>query len=79
MKKFMLLYATVFAGIWIGYGMYAVITNQPSASTVLVYGIGYSVVVFAASMFSYWLMKHYKKVDAMAKQMGNKKMRRVKE
>lgn len=73
MKKFLLFYASVFACIWTGYGVYAVITNQPSASTVLIYGLAYSVFIFAASWFSSWLMKHYKKVDAMAKEMTFKK------
>lgn len=73
MKKFFLIYASVFACIWTGYGLYAVITKQPHANTVLIYGLAYSVLVFLASWFAHWLMNHYKKVDAMAEEMRPKK------
>ncbi|GAB3798265.1 hypothetical protein [Virgibacillus kimchii] len=73
MKKFLIIYASVFALIWIGYGLYAVITGSPSANLVLGFGIAFSIIIFAASWFSYWLMGHYKRVDHMAKEILTKK------
>ncbi len=72
MKKFFLIYASVFALIWTGYGLYAVLAGKPSANLILGFGIGFSVFIFAASWFSYWLMGHYKKVDKMAKEILSK-------
>lgn len=73
LKRFFITYATVFALIWIGYGLFSVVTGKPSASLILGYGIAFSIVIFAASWFSYWLMGHYKKVDQMAKEILTKK------
>lgn len=72
-KKFLFIYASVFSVIWIGYGIYAMLTNQPSAGLVLSFGLAFSVVVFAASWFSTWLMGHYKKIDSMAKNIIGEK------
>lgn len=69
MKKFLLIYAMVFSFIWTGYGLYAVITHQPSAGLILSIGVAFSVVIFAASWFSSWLMGHYKRIDMMAKKI----------
>lgn len=68
MKKFFFIYASVFACIWTGYGLYAVITSQPHANTVLIYGLAYSAFIFATSWFCYWLMGHYKRIDKMAEE-----------
>lgn len=73
MKKFFIIYASIFALIWTSYGLFAVITGKPSANLILGYGIAFSIVIFAASWFSYWLMDHYKKVDRMAKEVLTKK------
>ncbi|MFD2761119.1 hypothetical protein [Lentibacillus juripiscarius] len=72
MKKFFIIYASVFALIWTGYGLYAVLTGKPSANVILGFGIGFSIFIYAASWFSYWLMGHYKKVDKMAKDILTK-------
>jgi len=72
MKRFLYLYATVFSLIWLGYGLYAVISNKPSASNILLFGIAFSIVIFGASWFSNWLMGHYRRVDKMAKELLNK-------
>jgi hypothetical protein len=73
MKKFFMIYASVFALIWIGYGLYAVISGIPSANLILGFGFAFSILIFAASWFSYWLMGHYKRVDNMAKEILSKK------
>jgi len=73
MKKFFMIYASVFAVVWIGYGLFAVITGIPSANLILGFGIAFSIIIFAASWFSYWLMGHYKRVDNMAKEILSKK------
>ncbi|MUV37726.1 hypothetical protein JNUCC1_01532 [Lentibacillus sp. JNUCC-1] len=67
LKKFMIVYAGVFSLIWVGYGIYAVATQQPSGGTVLGFGLGFSVVVCLASWLAYWLMGHYGRIDRMAK------------
>ncbi len=41
MKKFFIIYASVFALIWTGYGLYAVLTGKPSANVILGFGIGF--------------------------------------
>ncbi|GAA0610363.1 MULTISPECIES: hypothetical protein [Virgibacillus] len=69
MKRFLFIYGLVFSMIWIGYGLYSVFTNQPSANLILGFGIAFSVVICAATWFSYWLMGHYQKIDAMAKRI----------
>ncbi|WP_164667928.1 hypothetical protein [Virgibacillus doumboii] len=69
MKKFLFIYALVFSLIWVGYGLYAVFTNQPSANVILGFGVAFSIAICAASWFSYWLMGHYKKIDDMAKRI----------
>lgn len=73
MKKFFVIYASVFALIWIGYGLFAVISGVPSANLILGFGIAFSILIFATSWFSYWLMGHYKRVDRMAKEIISKK------
>ncbi|ALX50287.1 hypothetical protein [Lentibacillus amyloliquefaciens] len=73
LKRFFIIYASVFAFIWIGYGLFSVVTGKPSANLILGYGIAFSIVIFAASWFAYWLMGHYKKVDKMAKDILTKK------
>lgn len=69
LKKFLFIYANLFSLIWIGYGIFAVLTNQPNHNFLLGFGIAFAVVIFAASWFSYWLMGHYKRIDKMAKQV----------
>ncbi|WP_163971490.1 hypothetical protein [Oceanobacillus halotolerans] len=72
MKKFLYIYALVFSIIWIGYGLYALLTNQPSAHILLGFGVAFSIVIFATSWLSGWLMNHYKNIDAMAKKILSK-------
>ncbi|MBP1950519.1 hypothetical protein SAMN05216232_1113 [Virgibacillus subterraneus] len=72
MKKFLFIYALAFSLIWVGYGLYSVITNQPSANLILGIGVAFSLTIFAASWFSYWLMGHYKNVDALARKILSK-------
>ncbi len=69
LKKVFIIYASVFAGVWLAYGLYLVVTDQPNATSVLLFGIAFSVVMYAAAWFSHWITKHYKKVDMMAKEM----------
>ncbi len=66
-KKFLTMYAVLFTAIWVGYGIYALWTNQESAHLILGLGVAFSIVICLASWFSYWLMRHYKRVDSMAK------------
>ncbi|UJL45610.1 hypothetical protein KFZ58_14575 [Virgibacillus sp. NKC19-16] len=75
MKKFLFIYASVFSLIWIGNGIYAFITDKPSSGVILGFGIAFSIVIFVASWFSSWLMGHYKKVDTMAKEIIQKKVK----
>jgi len=75
MKKFLFIYALTFSLIWTGYGVYSLLTNQPSAGLIFGFGVAFSIVIFATSWFSSWLMNHYKKVDTMAKNMIGKKRR----
>ncbi|WP_054951235.1 hypothetical protein [Numidum massiliense] len=57
-------YAAVFAFIWIGYGLYAVVRGTPSSGLVLAFGIAFAVLIFAATRLSQWLMnKHYRAFD----------------
>lgn len=81
LKKFLFTYATVLSLIWIGYGVYALIANQPSSGVILGFGIAFSVCLFIASWFSSWIMRHYKRIDSMAKTMftKNNKLRGVKD
>lgn len=69
LKRFLFIYAIGFSIIWVGYGVFAIVTNQPHAVTVLGFGIAFSIVVCLASWFAYWLMNHYKRVDKMAKEI----------
>lgn len=69
LKPFLLIYALVFSLIWIGYGIYAVITHQPSANLLLGIGIAFTIVMAMATWFSYWLMGHYKRIDNLAKEI----------
>lgn len=69
MKKFFIIYSTVFACIWIVYGLYLVLTNHPYGTNVLLFGIAFSVVMYGAAWFSHWIMNHYKKVDQLAKDL----------
>ncbi|SJZ62211.1 hypothetical protein [Garciella nitratireducens] len=73
MKKFLMIYASVFSFIWIGTGIYAIITNQPSHYGVLLFGLAFSFTIFLTSWFSNWLIKHYKKIDTMTKNLSIKK------
>ncbi|MBA4603239.1 hypothetical protein [Thermoactinomyces mirandus] len=67
LKRFLFLYANLFSLIWIGYGTYAVVADQPNGQFLLGFGVAFAIVIFAASWFSYWLMGHYKRIDQMAK------------
>src|SRR5699024_12628961 len=67
MKKVLFMYATAFALIWTGYGIYAVITEHVYAYSIFGIGLAFSLVIYAAAWVAYWLSKHYKKIDAMAK------------
>ncbi len=69
LKRFLFLYANLFSWIWIGYGIYAVVTDQPNGKFLLGFGVAFAIMIFAASWFSYWLMGHYKRIDKMAKQV----------
>ncbi|WP_018923939.1 hypothetical protein [Salsuginibacillus kocurii] len=66
-------YALAFAVIWLGYGLYSILTNQPSAYLILAIGAGFTLVLFATAWFSNWLMKHYRHVDKQAKEILAKK------
>lgn len=66
------MYAAVLSLFWIGYGLYAFITNQPSGGIILGFGVAFSFCLFMASWFSSWIMGHYKKIDNMAKTILNK-------
>jgi len=76
MKKFLFIYALVFTFIWTGYGIYAVITDQPSAGLTLGFGLAFSIIIFTASWFSSWLMSHYKKIDTMAEKIIGKERKK---
>ncbi|MFU0788886.1 hypothetical protein JNUCC74_14530 [Cerasibacillus sp. JNUCC 74] len=67
MKKFLAIYAIGFSLIWVGYGIYAIWSHHDSATLILGFGIAFSIVICLASWFSYWLMRHYKRIDKMAK------------
>ncbi|HLR09296.1 MAG TPA: hypothetical protein VK136_08580 [Bacillota bacterium] len=73
MKKVLFMYATAFALIWTGYGIYAVITEHVYAYIIFGIGLAFSLVIYAAAWFAYWLFKHYKKIDAMAKDILKQK------
>lgn len=68
LRRFLFIYALAFSVIWIGYGIYSIVTNQPNAINVLVFGIAFAGLVSATSWFSYWLMGHYKRIDKLAKE-----------
>lgn len=68
-KRFFIIYASVFSLIWIGYGLYAVISRQSNAGLILGIAIAFAVVMTLATWFSYWLMGHYKQIDNLAKEI----------
>lgn len=65
MGRFFQIYVSVFIVIWIGYGVYSVLTRQPYGLSVLLFGVGFSVVLIPAVWFSRWLMKSYRNTDTM--------------
>ena len=73
MKKFFIIYANIFAIIWIGTGLYALISGQPKAFNTFLFGLAFSIVIFLASWFSYWMINRIKQIDAMAREITTKK------
>ena len=72
-KRYAYIYAATFSSIWIGYGLYSVFTNQPGAETILLFGIGFAVVVSLLTWFATWIVKHYKMIDETSKDILEKR------
>ncbi|GEL08086.1 hypothetical protein [Salisediminibacterium halotolerans] len=68
-KRYAIAYASVFSAIWIGYGLYSVITDQPGAMTILLFGIGFAIFVSLLTWFATWIVKHYQKIDVASKEI----------
>jgi len=73
LKKFFSLYAGVFALIWLSTGIYALIAAKPAARYTFLFGIGFSIAIFLATRFSYWLFRRYQRIDELAKELTVKK------
>ncbi|TGA97843.1 hypothetical protein E4665_10620 [Sporolactobacillus shoreae] len=67
MSRFAKFYVSVFAIIWVGYGLFSVLMKQPHSLALLLFGASFAIVFFLATWFSQWIFRNYKRIDAMAK------------
>ncbi|WP_077614090.1 hypothetical protein [Caenibacillus caldisaponilyticus] len=69
MSRFAKIYVAVFTAIWVGNGVFSLLVHRPGALNTLIYGVGFSVVFFMATVFSQWLFRRYKEVDKQSKKL----------
>lgn len=72
MTRFSKFYITAMIAVWIGYGLYSMVTHKPDSMSTLLFGTGFSIVFFIAVLFSEWLRKNYKRIDTVSKDRVSK-------
>ena len=73
MKKFYIIYVSVFVLISLGTGIRALVSEHSAGLNTFLFGLAFSLCLLLTTWFSYWLYNHYKQIDKKAKEMTIKK------
>ncbi len=74
-KTYAVIYASVFSGIWIIYGIVALLRDYQSAEVIFGFGLAFAGMVWLTTWFSKWLMKYYKTLDEIREKELKRKQR----